>query len=243
MRRRGVRILIVVVVVLAGLFVAADRIAVSYAQSQVADRIASSQGLSTKPKVSIKGFPFLTQVAGRKLDEVTVTADNVETTPGTTNGGNGRLRIAHLTSDLRGVRISSSFDSAVADTATGSALVSYAELSAGAPSGVTVSYGGRNSAGQGQVKVTGSIALPGFGAVKRSVVSAVAVSGGNTVQLHAKEIPGAGTIPGLDRLVRDRIDFSRRLSGLPDGISLKSVEATPDGVEISLTGQDVNLTG
>ncbi len=241
MRRRGVWITIAVVVVLGGLLVAADRIALGYAESTAAQRIRSSRGLSREPQVSIKGFPFLTQVIGRKLDDVTVTADDVETAPGTTGNGEGRLRIAHLTSDMRGVRISGSFNSAVADTATGTALVTYADLSTGAPAGVSVSYGGRNTAGKGEVKVTGTIVLPGFGAVTRSVISDVTVSGGDTVRLHARSVPG-GTIPGLERLVRDKIDFNRNLSGLPAGISLVSVQATPDGVLIALTGRNVALT-
>jgi LmeA-like phospholipid-binding len=239
--RRGVRILIVVVVVLGGLFVAADRLAVSYAQGRVAQRIQSSQGLSAEPDVSIKGFPFLTQVAGRDLDEVTVTADDVEAS-GASGTDQGRLRIAHLAADLHDIKLSGDYHSAVARTATGSALVSYADLSSGAPAGVTVSYGGRDSAGQGQVKVTGSIVLPALGAIHRSVVSELSVTGGDTVRLHAKAIPGGSTIPGLDHLVREKIDFARQLSGLPAGISLRSVRATPSGIEIALTGSDVSLT-
>ncbi|PWI45788.1 DUF2993 domain-containing protein [Streptomyces sp. ICBB 8177] len=238
MRGRGIRILVVVVVVLGGLFVAADRIAVSYAQSKIADRIQSARGLSSKPDVSIKGFPFLTQVAGRDLNEVTATANDFQAEQGTSASGDGRLRVDKLTVDLHDVRIDSSFSSAVADTATGTALISYADLQQGAPDGVTVSYGG-----DGQVKVSGSVTLPGLGqTVRRSVVSSIQVTGGNTVQLHARSIPGAGTIPGLDQLVRDRIDFARTLSGLPAGITLSGVRATQDGVVVSLTGQHVSLT-
>lgn len=240
--RRGVRILIVAVVVLAGLFVAADRVAVVYAQNKAAQRIQSSQGLTSRPTVSIKGFPFLTQVIDRKLDEVTITATNVETAPGTTTTGDGRLRLARLTADLHGVALQGHFTGFVADTATGTALVSYADLSSGAPKGVTVSYGGKNSAGKGQVKVTGSITVPVFGPIRRSVTSEVDVSGGDTVSLHANSIPEVSAIPGLDHLIRSKIDFSRRLSGLPTSITLDSVRATPDGVEISLTGRHVSLT-
>jgi hypothetical protein len=229
--------------VLAGLLVAADRIAVAYAESRAADRIQSSQGLTGKPSVSIKGFPFLTQVIGRKLDEVTITAHNVETTTGGT-GSDSRLRIARLSADLHGVALAGHFTGFVADTATGTALVSYADLTAGAPAGVTVSYGGTNAAGKGRVKVSGSVTLPVFGTVKRSVTSTVNVTGGDTVSLHADSIPDVKGIPvpGLEKLVRSKIDFSRRLSGLPSSITLESVRATPDGVEISLTGRHVSLT-
>jgi hypothetical protein len=237
--RRKVTVLIVVVVVLAGLFVAADRISVAYAQSRAADSIRASQDLTTEPTVSIKGFPFLTQVAGRKLDEVVITAKGVETA----TGGDDRLRIARLTADLHGVALSGHFTGFVADSATGSATVSYADLSAGAPDGVTVSYGGTNSAGKGQVKVTGSVTVPVLGTIKRSVTSTVNVSGGDTVSLHAVAIPDLSGIPvpGLTQLVRKEVDFSRRLSGLPASITLDSVRATPSGIEIILTGRHVSM--
>ncbi len=242
--RRGVRILIVAVVVLAGLFVAADRVSVAYAQSRAARRIQSGQGLTRRPAVSIKGFPFLTQVLARRLTEVTVTATDVETGAGATESGtgDGRLRLAELTADLHGVELKGGFTGFVADRATGTALVSYADLSAAAPDGVKVSYGGHGSSGKSRVKVTGSLSLPVLGTVRRSVTSTVDVTGGDTVSLHADSIPDAGTIPGLEHLVRSRIDFSRRLSGLPSGITLDSVRATPSGVRISLTGRHVTLS-
>src|ERR1051325_9664786 len=67
---RGLAVLIFVVVILGGLFVAADRVAVNLAEDKAADKIRSSQGLDKAPNVDIKGFPFLTQVAGRSLQEV-----------------------------------------------------------------------------------------------------------------------------------------------------------------------------
>ncbi len=241
--RRGIRVLLVLVVVLGGLFVAADRLAVSFAESKAADRIQSARGLSAKPSVSIKGFPFLTQLLDKDLSEVTVTAADLQTSPGAAAPGAGPLRIARFTADLHDVRTNGDYSGATADTATGTALISYAELSKAAPSGVTVSYGGPDSGGKGQVKVTGSLVVPGIGAIQRSVVSEVAVSGGDTVSLHARSIPGGDTIPGLDRLVRRKTDFTTRLSGLPHGITLDSVQATPDGLQFSLTGKNVPLTG
>lgn len=68
---RALRVLLVVLVIFGGLFVAADRVAVNLVEDKAADKIRSSQGLDKTPEVSIKGFPFLTQVAGRSLDEVT----------------------------------------------------------------------------------------------------------------------------------------------------------------------------
>ena len=68
-RRRWPIILLVTLVVLAGLLVIVDRVAVRYADNQFATQI-QKQGFSTKPSVSIQGFPFLTQVAARDFKDV-----------------------------------------------------------------------------------------------------------------------------------------------------------------------------
>lgn len=47
----------IAVLVLAGLLVGADRIAVVVAQGQAADKLAGRQGITGKPSVSIGDFP------------------------------------------------------------------------------------------------------------------------------------------------------------------------------------------
>ncbi|MCZ4099451.1 LmeA family phospholipid-binding protein [Streptomyces sp. H39-C1] len=235
---RAARILLIVLVVLGGLFVAADRIAVSVAQDKAAERAQLTQGLSSKPDISIKGFPFLTQVASDKLDDVKITAHDIQA--GT---GAERLRIDSFTADLRGVNLSGDYQRAVADTADGSAFITYADLSAAAPPGVTVAYGGESKDGKGRVKVTGSVTMPLIGTVKRSVTSVISVEHGDTVRLHADAIPGADSIPGLDKLIREKIDFTRSLVGLPTGIKVQSVVTTPSGISVAASGTNVVLAG
>ncbi|MET8678478.1 DUF2993 domain-containing protein [Streptomyces sp. NPDC004647] len=233
---RGVRILLIVAVVLGGLFVAADRLAVGLAESKAAEKIQSSQGLSTAPEVSIKGFPFLTQVAGKQLDEVDMSLDGV--TAGT---GERTIRLTEMTAELHDVKLENNLSSATAARATGTARISYQDLSKAASEGVSVGYGGQDKAGKGQVKVTGRVALPVLGKTfERSVVSTVAIAGGDTIRLRADAIPGA-QLPGLERVVREKIDFDREISGLPEGLKLDKVEATANGVEISVVGTQVKL--
>ncbi|MGP4004083.1 LmeA family phospholipid-binding protein [Streptomyces sp. 8N706] len=233
---RALRILLIIAVVLGGLFVAADRIAVGLAESEVAGKIKSTQGLSANPEVSINGFPFLTQVAGKELDEVDVTMDGV-----TASSAGRSLRITEMTAELRDVRLENNFSSATADRATGSAGISYADLSTASSEGVTVSYGGRDQSGKSQVKVTARVALLGR-SFERSVISTVSVVDGDTIRLRADEIPGAG-IPGLENLVRGKIDFDREISGLPQGLKLDKVVTTEKGVDISVVGDGVKLAG
>lgn len=54
---RALRIILIVTVILGGLFVIADRVAVGFAENKAADRIKSTEGLANTPDVSIEGFP------------------------------------------------------------------------------------------------------------------------------------------------------------------------------------------
>ncbi|MET7904322.1 DUF2993 domain-containing protein [Streptomyces sp. NPDC005336] len=227
---RALRITLILVVILGGLFVAADRIAVYLAESKAADRIKSSQGLTSTPHVSIKGFPFLTQIAGKELDEVDVGVDGL-----TTDTGGGRsVRVTELDAQLHNVRISGNFSSATADRATGSAHISYADLSQAAGPGVTVGY---DPAGGNQVKITGN--LLGFNLSARSKVTIV---NGDTIRMHAETIPG-GSIPQWEEKVRERTDVDRKIEGLPQGMRLDTVVTDRDGIDVSVTGNNVALTG
>ncbi|ARZ68582.1 DUF2993 domain-containing protein [Streptomyces sp. HU2014] len=235
---RAIRTTLIVLVVLGALFVAADRIAVYFAEDQAAEKIRSSQGLSGTPEVSIKGFPFLTQIAGSSLDEVEVKLDDAVTA----STGRESIRVSGFDATLHDVRIDSSFSSAVADRASGTAHISYADLTkAAADPGVTIGYGGTDAAGKSQVKVTGKVMVMGQ-TVERSVNSTVSVRGGNTVRVRADEVPAEG-IPGLEEAVRQKIDIDRQLNGLPKGITLDKVVTTPDGIDITLAGSKVNLAG
>jgi LmeA-like phospholipid-binding len=229
---RALRITLIVVVVIGGLFVAADRVAVYIAESKAADKIKSSQGLTSTPNVSIKDFPFLTQVARKDLGEVDVDVDGV-----TTNAGSGEtVRVTKLHAVLHDVHISNNFSSATADRATGSAHISYQDLSAAAGSGITVGYAGKDGAGQNEVKLSGSVL--GF---TLTATSTIAIVNGDTIRLHAETIPG-GNLPGWEEQVRRRTDVDRKINGLPNGLHLEKIEVTPSGIDVSVTGTNVALT-
>ncbi len=230
-RRRG-RGLLILLVILGGLFVAADRIAVNVVEDEAAKKIKSKENLTGTREVSIKGFPFLTQVVSKKFDEIEVTFD------GLTSEENGRaVRITEMTATMRDVKVSDNFSSAVADHATGRAHVSYADLSKAAGLGITVGYAGKDDTGKSRVKISGG--LLGF---KISAYGTVSVVNGDTIRLHADKIP-AGAVPGWEDKVRERTDIDRKVDGLPAGLGLKAIETTPDGVDIEAEGHAVELTG
>ncbi|MEU5031173.1 LmeA family phospholipid-binding protein [Streptomyces milbemycinicus] len=230
---RALRITAIVFVVLGILFVAADRLAVYFAESEAADKIKTSQGLTNTPDVSIKGFPFLTQVAGKELDEVEIGMDGL-----TTDAGGGRtVRVTKLNASLHNVRISSSFSSATADSATGSAHISYADLSTAAGQGITVGYAGKDESGRGRVKITGQLM-----GLSMSTYSTVTIVNGDTIRMRAESVPGS-KIPGWEEKVRQRTDIDRKIDGLPTGMRLDKVETDEDGVDVSVVGNNVELAG
>ncbi|WP_432104657.1 LmeA family phospholipid-binding protein [Streptomyces sp. bgisy091] len=230
---RALRILLIIAVVLGGVFVALDRAAVHFAESEAESRVSFGGVETGSTDVSIKGFPFLTQVADSELDRVDVTVKDIRASAA------GRdIRISEIRAELSQVTLGAGYTSATASHATGTAVVSYAALTEAADDGVTVAYGG-----DGKVKVTGRIRIPLLDKVlTRSVTSTVTLVGGNTVRVHADKVPGEG-IPGLEGLVRQKTDFERKISGLPDGLELKKIEVAPGGLEISMTGSDVALAG
>ncbi|QGV79843.1 DUF2993 domain-containing protein [Streptomyces ficellus] len=229
---RALRILLITAVILGGLFTIADRLAVNYAESEAADRMGAAQGRADSAAVSIKGFPFLTQVMGKELDQVDVTLTGVEA-----SAGGRKVRVTEMKAALKQVRLEDNFSRAVAASASGTARISYADLGAASGEDVTLGYGGN-----GKVKVTGSVEVPVLGKVTRSVLSSVSLAGDDTIRVRADKVPGEG-IPGLEQRIRERTDFDRQVGGLPSGLKLQKVEAASDGVVVTVTGTDVVLTG
>ncbi|MEV0775589.1 DUF2993 domain-containing protein [Streptomyces sp. NPDC050428] len=247
---RALRILLIVVVILGGLFVAADRAAVYFAETEAASKIKSSQGLSTEPSVSIKGFPFLTQVANSSLDEIEVSIGGITAT---TEGR--EVEVTEVKAELRDVKVNSSFSSAIAGSADGSAMISYEDLTKSAPKGATVSYAGAERAAKGQVKVSGPLGdlVEGAGIdvpapFERllkddfTTYSTVSLDGGDKVRLRAEDLPKL-PVPGVDDKLQDVVDYDLTIDGLPSTIKLDKVAATEDGLRFSGTGTDVDLTG
>src|ERR1700742_831565 len=135
-RHRGLKITGIVGVVLLLLAVVADRVAAKLAESEAASQIKSA-GFPVKSKVSIEGFPFLTELAARDFRKVDISASNVK---------EGPLTIASINATGQGVHLTSSLNGATVDQINGTALVTFAGLSsaAGLGDGITLSNGGNN---------------------------------------------------------------------------------------------------
>ncbi|KUM99608.1 hypothetical protein AQI95_38470 [Streptomyces yokosukanensis] len=78
------------------LLVLADRWALLYAEHKAAERLKDSMHLAAAPEVSIGGFPFLTQLAARRLDSVRVTVPDIPAQ---------RVTLTQVTATARDIRI------------------------------------------------------------------------------------------------------------------------------------------
>ncbi|MEY9926063.1 hypothetical protein ABH926_000683 [Catenulispora sp. GP43] len=228
-RRRWPTRLAITLLVLAGLFVAADRITVSIAESQIAKRIQQSQNLQSKPSVNIANFPFLTQLIGMKLDKVSVDARGVV---------HNNVRVTDLHVDLNGVAPSNGFKEADVDHLSGTALFSWTDMeSAAAAQGldVTLAEGPDNT-----VRVTGNI--PGLGKV--TLQSRLSLSSGNRLQLTANKIESS-SLGGLAGEVPRQLDFPINVGTLPMQLTLQmaNMQTSADGLRVYAEADHVRVTG
>ncbi|MFG2501600.1 DUF2993 domain-containing protein [Streptomyces sp. NPDC048441] len=251
MSKRAVRTLLIVVVILGGLFVGADRLAVGFAEDEAAKKLRTSEGLGETPDVSIKGFPFLTQVVGGTLDDVEIGIKDYDAT-----SGSDKIRIADLNAQMKGVDFSGDYSSATAAEATGTARISYDELLKEAqggpavelPLGATGKVVGLSDGGDGKIKVEVEVSKGGTKLPKPVNVLSSARVEGDTIKVHADEIPKSLQVMGIsiplpEGLVRDVTDFEEKVSGLPGGIKIDTVKAAQDGVDIAVKGTNVELAG
>ncbi|KPC66350.1 LmeA family phospholipid-binding protein [Streptomyces chattanoogensis] len=234
---RALKVLLSIVVIFGVLLVIGDRVAVGYAEDMAADKIRSSQGLSKTPEVSIKGFPFLTQIAGRNLTEVDAELGGMSTS------AEGRtLRVDKLSAQFHDVTLGSDYTSIQsAASATGNAHITYADLTKAAGGGVKISYAGEKD-GRSQVKITPNVS--GIPLVSDLQVTGSITVSGNTVKLRADEIPAmCRALAACQSAVRSQTDHVWKLDQLPGNLALDKVVTRSDGISISASGTNVKLPG
>ena len=218
------RRLAIVVVVLAGLLVAADRVAATLAASAVEEQVVASTSLASAD-VSIGGFPFLTQAIGGRYDSVSVVATGVAA---------GGVTLDRLDTTLTGVSVplSEVLSGSVSEVPVASvravALVSYAELSRrSGDRRLTVAPEGD------RLRVTGSVSVLGQ-TVTASALSSVRVDGGAiVVTAESYSVGNAAASEAISRALGGRLDLRIPVTGLPYGLQVSGVTVVPEGVEVA----------
>jgi hypothetical protein len=221
--RRLIISLVVLVVVLVGL----DFGARAAAESVMASKI-QQQGLTNKPDVSIGGFPFLTQVASKSFQQVSISD---------TNQAAGPVTITSFNATASGIKLSSyAFSSGTIGSLHGTALISFASLGNTlankiGPLGSLLNGAGLNlkAAGPDEVKMSLDLLVVSGSATWR-------VTREGTNQLNIRLVSSSGLPSGLLSSIQD---VTLQIPKLPLGLTIDSFSVTTAGVVGKVSGQNV----
>ena len=225
------RKLLIVVIVLAGLLVVADRVAVVVADRQIASRVQSAYKLSSKPSVSVQGFPFLTQVASGDYHQIDVFIGSLST-----NG----VQVNGLTAELSGVRaplsalLGHGSSSITAAQVTGSGTVPFSSVRSHLPHGVQLSQDGE------ALRLAGTVSYLGV-TVPVSADATLAVDGSG-IAVTPTRISVASASSALSSVIAGQFRFVVPLTGLPLHLAVRSVSVVPGGVRVGASAADVTFS-
>jgi LmeA-like phospholipid-binding len=253
--RRPLIAMAVVIVVLAGLLVVADRVAANVAEGRIADQAATEMRnrnitSAKKPVATVGGFPFLTQVlAGRyqkvsivvdqpqsgqvKLDQLTVVAQQVHAPLGTLTSGQGKV---------------------TADTVRGTATMSWDVVRGLVDTtplrqvpGLDVSKL-KIEVKDNKMTLAAPVAFAGLN-LTLEAAGTLAVTKGE-VRLQIEDLRatsangGVGAIPqSVVNQYRDRLNVKVAVPNLPYDLKINKVETTRNGILLTATAENVVLAG
>lgn len=221
---------VVAVLVALGLFLA-DRFVEQRVERESAAQLQGELGTPAPPAVDVQGWPFLTQAAGQRLPRVHVVADDLGA-----EGDTGVVPVAHADLLLTDVSTPDWWATLEAARIEGTARLDYAALGTLAGTPVT-------SAGGDRVRLERTTSL--FGAdVAATVTGRLDLDvAAQTITLADPSIEVAGvTLPetAADALLR-AVAPPIAITGLPLDLTVTSVTAGAEAVDVALLGEDVAL--
>ena len=225
------RKLLIVVIVLAGLLVVADRVAVVVADRQIASRVQSAYNLWSKPSVSVQGFPFLTQVASGNYHQIDVSIGSLSTDGVQVNG---------LTAQLSGVRaplsdlLGHGSSSITATQVTGSGTVPFSSVRSHLPRGVQLSQDGE------ALRLAGTVSY--LGVTVPVSADATLAPDGSGIAVTPTRISVASGSSALSSVIAGQFRFVVPVTGLPLHLAVRSVSVVPGGVRVGASAADVAFT-
>jgi len=252
--RRGRKVgiaLLVVLVLLLGVVIVADRVGASIAEDKIAEQAAAEMRkagatAATEPQVEIGGFPFLTQVVAGSYDRITIKAQQARS---------GDIKLETLTLVATDVKAATSDLLAgrgpvTATQLTGTATMSWDTVKSLIQlSGLPVPF----DPSQLQVRVVDNrvelrlpVVVAGFATTLRAK-GQINIADGK-VQLRLTDVGTEGTeLPPAARALinqyRNRLTATIRTPQMPYQLLIRNVESTPDGVNVTATAADVTLSG
>jgi hypothetical protein len=229
-----VKVLVVLLVLLLGAAVVADRVGEGIAEDRVATEVAQRGGLTGTPEVDITGFPFLTQALGGRYEDVRIslTAEQLGQPAGT--AADVSLRGVHLP---LGDALSGSVTEVPVDRVDGTATLSYDLLAAQLGGNTTLTAEGSG------VRVTRTVEVLGV-EVPLTAAGTLTLEGSDVVVDVAEAEASGVAVPDV---VVDRaaglLDLRYPVPALPFGLQLTGVRPAADGVHVTVEAIDTVLRG
>lgn len=246
-RRRGRKILIgllVLLLVLVGLVVLADRIATGVAERAIADQVRQEidrrQASAAAPEVEVGGFPFLTQVVAGEYERITIRLRDVK---GTVEGNS--VSLPTLDVDARDVKASldtirSGQGDVVAARVDGTGTISYDSLAT-----YLDRPGLKLGERDGKLAVTAPVDILGQKLTVTGTAD-VTVSPEGRVALRFSDLDAEGLpdVPMAKVLLNNYargISIDVPLPDLPFQLTVRGVTPLPEGLQVSADARDVPI--
>ncbi|QOC90084.1 LmeA family phospholipid-binding protein [Micromonospora craniellae] len=246
-RRRGRKVLIgfvVLLLVLVGLLVVADRVAANVAERTIADevrqQVAQQNARSSPPEVELGGFPFLTQVLDGRYERITIRLRDVQ---GSVQGD--AVALPSLDVDARNVRASletlrTGQGEVVAETVNGTGTISYQSLSALLDrEGLTLGEQDGKLAVTAPLDVLGQrLTVTGIAEIVVGEQGQIALRFENLDAEGLPDVPIARTL--LNNFARS-ISVDVPLPELPFQLTVREVVPRPEGLTVTADARDVPI--
>ena len=222
--------LLVVLLLLVGLAVVADRVAEQVAEGVVARQIEGELGV--RPEVEVGGFPFLTQAIGGRYQEITVDAPQVR---------RGDVTVQDVRATLTGTQVplsdvvGGSLSEVPVDGLRGSGLVPWSTLEGATGDRLRLEAEGE------QVRVSGTVSALGQ-SVEGSALATPSVDGSD-LRLQAGDVTVDGApVPGpVAQALSAALSLTYQVPPLPYDLRLREVDVTEEGVVVTGAADDVLL--
>ncbi len=246
-RRRLGASLVVLVLLLVGVVIAADRIAVGMANRMIAKETrkelqARQITVGAEPTASVGGFPFLTQVASGRYDRITiklrqVTSDGVTLPALDLAARDVKASISTLRSGSGRVTAGSVNGTATIDWTSAAKLVE-------ANSDVDMSQI-RLSHGSGdQIRVTAPLKVGSIST--KLLANGMLVPDGDALRMKIVSVSTEGALPplvsNLLNLAEQQYSFRVKLPALPYGMKVTDVHPTDGGLQVTAAARQVPLS-
>jgi hypothetical protein len=241
-------VLLILVVVLGGLFVASDRIAAYAAERTIASQakkelVARDITSPSDPTVAVGGFPFLTQVARGRYDKITIHVDHPSSQGITLDALDVTAKGVNASTDA----LMNGTGKITADDVSGTTSLGWDGVNKLMK---TSDFGGSGATASalpdGRVRVKVPVSVAG---ISTNVVAVGNLSvGQGAVHLKISEVSTEGgslpsVLSGLVGSIKQSLSVDIKLPPLPYNLVVRDVKASEHGLAVSATAANVPLSG